>query len=110
MSPFKKLAIIGALSAALFLGGAGVASADGGHDHDKWHNNQCWVEATHTIDLNKCPMILTSNGWLMYPNQYNPYFSYYNPYFHWYNSYYWNNWYNWGNWNYGGYPVHTHWH
>jgi hypothetical protein len=123
MSLFKKLALVGAVSTVMFLGLAvGGVSADGGHDHDHdhAHHNECFNEATGTIDLSKCPMIWTGNGWYVYPNQYtgfhNPY-NFYNPYFYnpyvlynnyWANPYYGHNNYNW--WGYShGYPVQTTW-
>ena len=111
MSLFKKLALVGAFSAVMFLGLAvGSVSADDDHDHHHHFNEtECFNEATGTIDLSKCPMILTSNGWFVYPNQYSGFhqpFIFYNPNFF-YNPYAFHGHHNPYQYNFG-YPLYNH--
>lgn len=110
MSLFKKLAIVGALSAVLFLGlgASGTASADGGHGHGPgwWMDDYCWNQNTQTFDTTKCQLIWggLARGWLVYnpafgtTYAYNPYFTYAGYYYYGYGYYPYG-------YPYGGYPY-----
>jgi hypothetical protein len=89
---FKKVLLVGVFTAVISLGlaGAGTASADDKHHH----HNDCWIEATNSIDPACWNMVIwggVANGWIprapfLFNVNHYYFFNYFPNYF--YNPYY----------------------
>lgn len=98
MSLFKKLLLVGVLSAVISLGAAGIGTASA-HDPDDDWDNPCVATATHAVNPACWQGVIwggVGRGWIPQAGYYNNmagsfwqvyyFLNFYNPYYYWNNG------------------------
>lgn len=118
MSLFKKLLLVGVLSAVVSLGVAGIGTASA-HDPDHDWDHPCIADGTHAVDPACWQGVIwggVGRGWIPQAGYYNNaagnfwqvyyFLNFYNPYGYWFNGAWYNNAYNpYYNNGYAGHPC-----